>query len=671
MQLEGSYADRRGTLLGEADLDSQRHARVAARLTRDGGGGQVSLDTLEFTAPENRWSLAHPVAVAYEGSSRLQVNDFVFASEKSRITANGWVDRGGEQRMRVALDTVPLGWMTELLGLPELDGEATGGMELSGPATAPRLAGRVGLDLRARQEPLARAALEADWRPAGGLGVEMAIHQPQGDSLRVVARAPLLLSLAAGDSAAALVRRSPTGEVTLDATANDFHLDPFVRLIDPGTLTKLRGRLRLDAHARGSLSAPHLSGTIGLSDLRLALTRLGATYEHGTVLASLDGRDIRVDSARLESGKGAVEVGGRARITDSGTVALDLDGRFTDFRVADGENLRSTVSGDLALGGMAWAPVVTGKLALSNTDFYLQVANREHDVEDVELTPEDLRTLERRFGEAPQQARRLDEHPLALDLDLDLAGNDWVRRRTSPTVAVEVEGNLQVRKRSREPLLVYGTIRPLAGRSFVELLGRRFDVTEGEVVLSGPPKQTRLQVLAEYRADSGSTSSGGSPSGVIITTQVAVDSGRLSVELGSRPRMSNEDIRSYLATGRPAGTDPTGTGEESGVLTSTTSLAVGAALGTVAGGAGRRLGFDVVQVLQDRQGSQTLVAGKYVSPPLYLGFRQPIVAREEPNQTQTARTTMEWEVEYAAFRRALLNVQGSGDEFRIFLRLRR
>src|SRR4051794_8753177 len=671
MRLEGSYADQRGTLHGEADLDAQRKARVVAGLTRKGGGGQVSLDTLELNVPEDRWSLAHPVAVTYEGTSRLEVDDFVFGSEKSRITAQGTVDRAGEKRMRVALDTVPLGWMTELLGLPALQGEATGGVELTGPAEAPRLAGAVGLDLRAQEKALARVGIGVDWRPVDGVDVELTVHQPEGDSLRIVSRAPLLLSLAPGDSAAGLVRRSRTGEVTLDATANDFHLDPFVRLIDPGTLTKLRGRLRLDAHARGSLSAPTLSGAIGLSDLRLALTRLGATYDHGTVLASLSGREIRVDSARPLSGKGALNVGGRARVTDSGAVVLDLDGRFTDFKVADAENLRSTVSGDLALDGTVSAPVVTGKLALRNTDFYLQVANREQGGEEVELTPEDLRTLQRRFGEAPRPARRLDDHPLALNLDVDLAGNDWVRRRTSPTVAVEVEGSLQVRKRSREPLLLYGTIRPLAGRSFVELLGRRFDVTEGEVALAGPPEQARLQVLAEYRADSGSTASGGSPSGVIITTQVAVDSGRLPVDRGSRPRMSDDDIRSSLAPGRPAGTAPTATTDESSVLASTTSLAVGAALGSVAGGAGRRLGFDVVQVLQDRQGSQTLVAGKYVSPPLYLGFRQPIVAREEPGQTQTARTTMEWEVEYAALRRALLNVQASGDEFRVFLRLRR
>jgi hypothetical protein len=91
----------------------------------------------------------------------------------------------------------------------------------------------------------------------------------------------------------------------------------------------------------------------------------------------------------------------------------------------------------------------------------------------------------------------------------------------------------------------------------------------------------------------------------------------------------------------------------------------------VAGGAGRALGLDVIQVLQDRNGAQTLVAGKYVSPPLYLGFRQPIVARDDPSESRTAQTTMEWEVEYAALRRALLNFQGSGNEFRAFLRMRR
>ena len=234
MQLEGSYADRRGTLRGRG-----RPRRAAPRASggpphsrrwrRPGLARHPRAQLL----PEDRWSLAHPVAVTYEGSSRLHVNDFVFASEKSRITANGTVDRGGEQRMRVALDTVPLGWVTELLGLPELDGRSDRRVELTGPAAAPRLAGRSGSTFRLGESRWPEPPSCVDWRPADGLGVELAIHQPRGDSLRIVARAPLLLSLAAGDSATGLVRRSPERGGDARRHRDDFHLDPFERLIDP------------------------------------------------------------------------------------------------------------------------------------------------------------------------------------------------------------------------------------------------------------------------------------------------------------------------------------------------------------------------------------------------------------------------------------------------------
>jgi hypothetical protein len=135
--------------------------------------------------------------------------------------------------------------------------------------------------------------------------------------------------------------------------------------------------------------------------------------------------------------------------------------------------------------------------------------------------------------------------------------------------------------------------------------------------------------------------------------------------------MRAEDIMSYLTTGRPASTDPTLASDEQGALSTSASLAVGAALGTVAGSAGQKLGFDVVQVLQDRAGGQTLVAGKYVSPPLYLGFRQPIVPPTDPSSSESETDVVEFEVEYAALRQLLLNLQGGGSEFRIFLRLRR
>jgi len=514
---------------------------------------------------------------------------------------------------------------------------------------------------------MGRSSAKVEWTGRNGLGIDLGLYHPKGDSLRVEGQVPLALSLAADTSGSGLVSRIPNGTLRLDARAEGFGLDLLEPLLDPLTIKSLRGRLSLDARARGTLGSPELSGRMDLADAKVVLPRLGATYREGRVRASLAGREVRLEEVRVRAGDGHAEAQGTIRVQGFPKAALDVQATLVDFRAADGENLRSTVSGNVQLTGTNQAPWLKGGLEVRNSDLYLQTANRESSAEEVELTAEDRRTLERRFGVTPDRQRGDALAPWGLDLGLKLGENTWVRRRTNPAVAVEVAGQLQIRKQPQQELGIFGSVRPLAGRSFVDVLGRRFEVTSGEVALNGPPDSLRLEVQAEYRADSGSST----PSGVMITTQVSVDSGRLTVTLGSRPPMSMADIRSYLATGRPAGTDPTQASNEQDVASTGASIAMGAALGTLAGGAGQRLGFDVVQILQDRGGGQTLVAGKYVSAPLYLGFRQPIVVSENETGPEGTSGNMEWELEYAALRRALLNVQGAGNELRVFLRLRR
>jgi translocation and assembly module TamB len=666
VRLQGSYRGDELALRAQVDQYGRRSARVVARAYPGSGQGRVELDTLVARSETESWSLAHPVRITY--GKQLRVDDFILSSGGRRLAVDGAVNREGEQRLRVQLDTFPVGWLASVAGLPTVDGEINGSLDLSGAAATPRLAGALDVRLESRGKAMGRTRARLDWAGPSGLGIDFRLFHPKGDSLRVAGQVPLALSLAADPSGSAIVSRIPDGELKLDARAEDFRLDLLEPLLDPASVKSLRGRLTADARARGTLASPELSGRIDLADAKVVLPGLGATYQEGRARATLEGKEVRLNEARVRAGDGRAEVHGTIRLQELPKAALDLKATLVDFRLADGENLRSTVSGKVQLAGTSQAPRLGGALDLRNSDLYLQAANRESSAEDVELTPEDRRTLERRFGVTPDRKRRDALAPWGLALDLKLAENTWVRRRTNPAVAVEVSGQLQVRKEPQQELAIFGTVRPLAGRSFVDLLGRRFEVTSGEVALNGPLDSIRLDVQAEYRADSGGSDT---PSGVIITTEVAVDSGRLTVTLGSRPPMSMTDIRSYLATGRPAGTDPTRSSDEPDVATTGASLAMGAALGTLAGGAGQRLGFDVIQILQDRGGGQTLVAGKYVSAPLYLGFRQPIVVSEDDTGPEGTSGNMEWELEYAALRRALLNVQGAGNELRVFLRLRR
>jgi translocation and assembly module TamB len=405
-----------------------------------------------------------------------------------------------------------------------------------------------------------------------------------------------------------------------------------------------------------------------LREAKVRLPSVGTTYK-GQLKLNLKGQEARVVQARIESGKGRVDLTGTIGMGTFPAI-LDLTAQLRDFRAASGEELRASMSGNLRLRGDTKAPTLTGALQLHNTDFYLQAKNLQHSAEAVELTPEDLKLLEQRFG--PEVARRSQESrpPLyawGLGLDVALSQNNWLRRRSDPVMAVELSGKVSVRKKPKEELQLFGQIRPLVGRSFVQLMSRRFDLKSGTFELAGPINQARLALDAEY-----TTTAAGSSTPVVIIAAVKSDTGKLDVSLVSRPTMPNADIISYLTTGRPASTDPTLESDEQGVLAAGASLAFGAALGSVAGRAGQSLGLDVVQVLQDRQGGQTVVAGKYVSPPLYLGFRQPIVPPSNSTRsTSQQQEPVEFEVEYAALRQMLLNLQGGGSDIRVFLRLRR
>jgi translocation and assembly module TamB len=421
--------------------------------------------------------------------------------------------------------------------------------------------------------------------------------------------------------------------------------------------------------ARGTLDEPEVDGAVRLKDGKVRAPRLGVTYR-AMADAALSGRELHLTTARLRAGGGDGEVTGTLRLDDSARVGFDLDATFREFEVAAAKNIGTELTGRIHLGGSAAAPALRGKLTTEDAYFYLTAGNSQGAVEDVQLTAEDLAIVEQRFGS-------LAAHPgkpgliqtTALDLDVTLGPNNWVRRRSDPVVAVELAGELSIEKNSGGKLDVRGDVRALPGRSFVELVGRRFELMRGGAKLSGPIETAQLDIGAEYRVASQGQSAG---QDVTITADVAADSGSIAVTLGSRPSMEQRDIMSYLLTGGPATTDPTTeTASGPGSLETGTTLAVGAALGSLAGSAGQELGFDVVQILQDLQGAQTLVAGKYVSPSLYVGFRQPLSApTTQDRDNETVGDVMEFEVEYAAFRDVLLNLQGAGSEFRVFLRLR-
>jgi translocation and assembly module TamB len=589
------------------------------------------------------------------------------------------IDRKGEQNLHVRIDSLPLRGFTELSNFPWVDGEVNGRFDLVGSAQAPQATGDVTVALKSRGKAVGRITGNLDG-DASGLRFRVGATPKKGDSLSVRGEVPIAVALASVDSTARMLHPIPDGALNIDVASKAFPLVALEPLLDQNVARDFRGTLSLDVKLRGTLGDPRLSGTIGLTGARVRLPQLGTVYDKGEAAVVLDDREIRLTSARIQAGSGRFEAKGKVRLeeaADTGKAprfAFDLSSSLQAFPVIGARDLRSKLSGTLELGGTSEAPVLTGSVTAENATFTLTARSSTHAASDVTLTAADLRVVERRFGydaarSEKVRGRRFDA--AALRLDIKLGANIWVRRRSDPVTAVELTGDVKIEKEPGQPLQAFGAIKPLPGRSFVELAGRRFNLKGGAVDLNGPLETARLELHTEYRPTSQTTTSG---SDVLITADVEADTGKIAVTLGSTPLMDQRDIMSYLMTGGPATTNPTITTGPTQTDPASTgaAMAVNAALGTVAGSAGQKLGLDVVQILQDLQGAQTLVAGKYVSPDLYLGFRQPLVQATASRDTgpETGTDVMEFEVEYAAFRDVLLNLQGAGSEFRVFLRLR-
>jgi autotransporter translocation and assembly factor TamB len=318
------------------------------------------------------------------------------------------------------------------------------------------------------------------------------------------------------------------------------------------------------------------------------------------------------------------------------------------------------LDGAVQAAGRLRAPALRGQITLRKTTLYAEKGS-ETNVEHVELTDRDRLVLEERFGVgvgARQKPKTSLADSVDLDVTLKVGDNVWVRRHSDPIVALEMKGDVRARRPPGSRLDARGTLGIRTGRSYLSFLGRRFEILHAQVELPGPVDSASASIEAFYRPQSSESNS----ADIEVTAKVEIDASGAETNLQSEPYLDHASLLNYLATGQVQG----GMGSNQAY-----GLAVGTALGAVGGAAGRSLGLDVVTVTTDAYGGQTLGAGSYVNPKLYLGFRQPVVqGKTTGNASNSGSTATEFEVEVEARRNLLLNLQGSSTQYRFLLRPR-
>jgi len=136
--------------------------------------------------------------------------------------------------------------------------------------------------------------------------------------------------------------------------------------------------------------------------------------------------------------------------------------------------------------------------------------------------------------------------------------------------------------------------------------------------------------------------------------------------------MSEAEIVNYIATGRSTVAAPSTTTSSSNASLMR-DIGLSALTGPAESAAQEAVGLDVLEVRYDPLRGATLVAGRYVDPQLYVGFRSPLDYSQNTS-TNTSNSTVNstaFEVEYAISRWLVVNLQGETAKVRSFIRARR
>jgi translocation and assembly module TamB len=427
--------------------------------------------------------------------------------------------------------------------------------------------------------------------------------------------------------------------------ADSFDLALFQPLLPEETTTELTGDLAVDARIGGTPDQPRAAGTVDLRNLSVELPVLGVTYSEGRLKARLDGERFSIDTLRLATGEEqAFLATGTVLLRPLADPALAIDGRLEDFLVSDSDQLHAVATGDVRLEGTASRPVLTGKLRLEEAEIFAGGPTAAA-VADVALTPDDLQQLAQRFG--PAAARQAQEGPGFLDrfrmnVDLSFPGRVWFRKSQTPSMDVEVSGRINLRQEPGEEMQFFGQVEPIPGRGELDLYGRRFRLTEGEIQLQGPVASTTLDVVAQYRVP---TEGDPDAEEVVINVNATGRADSLELEFEAEPAMGQEDIISYIVTGRPASDNPL-MGQQGGGVDAT-QLAIGQLAGTLGGAAGEELGFDVFTILQEPEQGLTLTAGLYLGSRIFASLHQPLRMGAGTDQQTTESSGPGFELEYA------------------------
>ncbi|MGR3248580.1 MAG: translocation/assembly module TamB domain-containing protein [Paracoccus sp. (in: a-proteobacteria)] len=662
--VEGVYGEGVTDISGVVDVDSlapfgpgwQGSLQAEGSFQETGEGAR----RLEVTGTAQNLSFGQAqVDNALEGETRFAITgvetDGVFVIdtaiiENPRLSASATGQVGSEATdVTVQLDAEDLRFLGNGIGGAveaetrlvaegetrriEASGTASG-LTIGQPRVDPILRGQTNFELAASQGPDGisiqnldvgnpQLQVTADGSPSGGINLDARLQdlgllvpqlpgpatvtgtiREQGGSFVVD-----LDATAPGDTqiqvAGTAARDGSTADLSITGSADAALANSTLRT------RSVSGPVQIDLQLQGAPSLEALSGQVRLTDGQLADPGLGLRLEGIDVTAGFQGGGIQIDGSADVAAGGSLSLSGPV---NPATGAVDISVDLNDVVLRDPNLYETRLSGDVNIAGSsAIGQLISGEITLGETEFRIPStglggARAIPDITHVGGQRPPVRATRARAGLEGYPSQAADAAGLAgppatppanpprLDLTVNAPNQVFIRGRG---VDAEMGGSFRITGTPRNVVPI-GNLELIRGR--VDLLGNRFDLTEGLVELQGSLVPV-IRLVAETERDG-------------ITTRIIIDGEIRDPEITfeSSPELPQEEVLSQLLFGRGLGNiSPL----QAAQLANAIAVLAGRGGDGIIGNLRESAGLDDLDLTTDDDGNIELRAGRYLSENLY------------------------------------------------------
>jgi hypothetical protein len=531
-RINGMYADTTyGNQLLQFSVDAKQEQRQL-----DAGGEvvfhtdhqEIHLPELILRSQQIEWRTpANAMSSIQYSKDRIAVQNVELVSGDQRIVANGVVGGSAAEPLKVQASNVDVAQLNQLaLGQPgEIAGRLTANATVSGPTSAPRVAGDFTLTQGAfRMFTFESLGGTVDYAQPG-VNLDVKLQQNATQWLTAKGYAPVSLFRATPPEMRD-THTSPAAGESIDLQVESSPIDLGIIQGFTSYVSNVTGTLQANFKVGGSGYDPHLDGAIEVHNGAFELPDLGTSYTGFDTRIDLAPDTVKISEMKIVDNHGSpMTVGGQLAVHGRELGGVEVTLQATDFKVIDNKMGNVRLDTNLRLTGEVRAPRLEGSvdvntgwldvaeiLAQTTTDAYSTKATELPKVEPATAEDKVLQNAEiaadadtKRPGSgadtAPnttQAVKKTDaEQPVAttakatppvLDrLDLDLAfgvpsdlvlkGRDLKASSGGVSlgdVNVTVGGAVQVRKEPGDVMRLRGEVTTVRGNYTFQ--GRRFDI---------------------------------------------------------------------------------------------------------------------------------------------------------------------------------------------------